>query len=43
MSKHDEIKQRERDTWASVADGWKRRDELLQSIVKAAGFRDVVL
>ncbi len=26
----DEIKQHERDAWASVADGWMRRDELLR-------------
>jgi len=32
MSKpdNDTLKQRERDTWASVADGWRRRDELLR-------------
>ncbi len=26
---NDTLKQRERDTWASAADGWRRRDELL--------------
>jgi len=30
MSDNNEFKTRERDAWASVADGWMRRDELLR-------------
>jgi hypothetical protein len=30
-SDNNELKERERCAWASVADGWKRRDELLRT------------